>query len=155
MCFFNSMHVHLCKTCWDVVCIDLCLSVFVSTYLQIEGVNLPVRRNQALIVKNYCQYSARLSIELLGEGKGKQERRWQIITEVQSTDWCHWNWHAKSCSTYIYISLLKTLIMFYALYRVIRMILTYSCYSVLLIWWQLVLRVTILSLIQFVRIFSQ
>ena len=50
---------------------------------QIEDVDLAVKRNQALIVKNYCQYSDTFHVELFGEDKEKQERRWKILTQVK------------------------------------------------------------------------
>ena len=51
--------------------------------MQIEGVKLTVKRNQALIVKNYCQYCDKFYCELLGEDREKQEARWRIITQVK------------------------------------------------------------------------
>lgn len=57
--------------------------VFVTYVMQIEGMNFTVKRNQALIVKNYCQHCDKFYTELLGEDKNKQEKRWTIITQVK------------------------------------------------------------------------
>ena len=34
-------------------------------------------------MKNYCQYSDTFHVELFGEDKEKQERRWAILTQVK------------------------------------------------------------------------
>ena len=34
-------------------------------------------------MKNYCQYSDTFHVELFGEDKEKQERRWKILTQVK------------------------------------------------------------------------
>ena len=52
--------------------------------MQIEGVNVTVKSNQALIVKNYCRHCDKFYSELLGEDKEKQEARWRIITQVSN-----------------------------------------------------------------------
>ena len=81
---------------------------------QIDGVNLPVKRNQALIVKNYCQYSDRLCTQLLGEGEERQAKRWQILTTVSAAALCSWQYwqlviHSRTHTMTMMLHLLYTL----------------------------------------------
>lgn len=49
---------------------------------QVEDLNLPVQRNQELVVKYFCRFREKFCNELLGEGIEKEENRWKIINKV-------------------------------------------------------------------------
>lgn len=50
--------------------------------MQIEELDLPVGRNHAIIVKNFCRLRHTFCEELLAEKEGMDEKRMEILLKV-------------------------------------------------------------------------
>ena len=53
----------------------------VSVSEQVEDLDLPIKRNQAFVIQYFSKTRDKFCHHLLGEGK--QDLRWQLLTEVQ------------------------------------------------------------------------
>lgn len=50
-------------------------------WLQVDDLDLPIKRNQAFVIRSFSKNRDKFCDHLLGEGK--KEFRWRVLTEVQ------------------------------------------------------------------------
>ena len=49
---------------------------------QVEDLELPVKRNQAFVIKYFSKTRDKFCDHLLGEGKKEKDYRWEVLIEV-------------------------------------------------------------------------